>query len=310
MSFSKDTKKDLCSMEVSDENKLHALVYGMVLFSKQFSPAAVSFTTECKAAAAYYSEMVSSLTGAIVETTVQLTRRGGAERLYTVCIPDKNDCKKVFDFFGHSDRAASLRINRSNIYDDECLPYFLRGAFLVCGNVASPEKDYHMEFVVVHMNLANDLCKIISETEINPKGIKSVCRKGNYIVYTKGSESIADILGYIGAQKSYFDILDAKIVKSLRNNANRQTNFDMANSKKTAFAAARQLEAIRIIREAGEISNLSDDLKELALLREEHPEYNLRDLGEALTVPISRSGVNHRLARLIEIAGNISGKPV
>ena len=84
----------------------------------------------------------------------------------------------------------------------------------------------------------------------------------------------------------------------------------MANTKKTANAAARQLEAIRIIREAGALSGLSDDLRELAVLREAHPEYNLRELGEELSSPISRSGVNHRLARLIDIAVNISGKPV
>lgn len=310
MSFSKETKAELCGREETEKNKLHALVYGMVLFSKQFSPESLTFTTESKPVAALYSGLVSSLTGVITETSSRIIRRGGEQGSYTVSVPGKEECKRVYDYFGHVDNTPSLRLNRSNIADDDCLPCFLRGAFLVCGNVTDPGKDYHMEFVVPHMNLANDLCRIISEIEIAPKGINTVCRKGNYIVYTKGSEGIADMLAYMGAQKAYFDILDAKIYKSVRNDANRRTNFDMANTKKTANAAARQLEAIRIIREAGALSGLSDDLRELAVLREAHPEYNLRELGEELSSPISRSGVNHRLARLIDIAVNISGKPV
>ena len=166
MSFSKETKKELCSeMPVSDKS-LQAFVYGMVLFSRVFFFLAVSFTTESRAAASTYSSALSSLTGVIVDMRSVLTRRRGENSMFTLTVPDSTDCARVFDHFGHDDKAASLRINRANIDSEDELPYFLRGVFLVCGSVTDPEKDYHMEFVVPHMNLAKDLSRLIGEIEI------------------------------------------------------------------------------------------------------------------------------------------------
>ncbi len=302
MSFSKETKRELCSEMPSSDKAMQAFVYGMVLFSKVFSYGAVSFATESRPAATAYSAALSSLTGVIVDTRTVLTRRRGESRMYTLTVPDSSDCARVFDHFGHDDKAASLRINRANIDSEEELPFFLRGAFLVCGSVTDPEKDYHMEFVVPHMNLAKDLSRLIGEIEIISCQANMVRRKGSYVVYIKGSDSIADMLAYMGAPMASLEIIQQKIYRSVRNKANRQRNSDVANSNKTASAAAKQLAAILKIRQTMGLEALTAELRELALLREEHPEYNLRELGESLSTPISRSGVNHRLNRLMEIA--------
>lgn len=308
MSFSKQTKAELCSAKISTQEQRTALTYGMVLFSKVFSHSALSLTTECRPAALLYSEQIPVMTGAIVELKANLTRRGGQNSIFTISVPDRNDCGKIYDFFGHSERQPSLRINRANIDGDDCLPFFVRGAFLSCGNVTDPEKDYHLEFVVPHMNLASDLERIISEIqEINtePHTIK---RKGSYIVYIKGSDNIADILTYMGASMSALDIIQNKMLKSVRNSVNRRINSETANIKKTAAAAAKQLHAIEIIKKKRGLDFLPDDLKELAQVRSENPEYTLRELGAALSPPISRSGVNHRIQRLMEIAEELTDK--
>ena len=305
MSFSKDTKKEMCSIEAGSEEEKKALIYGMLLFSKVFSPDAVSFTTECHDAAVYYSQLVSSLTSVIVETSVSLTRKGADGKSCSLTIPDSADCRRLFDYFGHDANSLSLRINRSNIDEEGALPFFLRGAFLVCGNVSDPGKDYHLEFAVPHMNLAKDLARVISETEVLSAEPKTVRRKGSYVVYIKESDSIADILTYMGAQMASLEIMQKKIYKSVRNKVNRQINSETANSNKTALASAKQLSAIKKKKKTKGMSYLSDDLRELAQLRIDNPEFNLRELGEALSTPISRSGVNHRLMRIMEIAENL-----
>ena len=305
MSFSKDTKKEMCSIETGSEEEKKALIYGMLLFSKVFSPDAVSFTTECHDVASYYSQLVSSLTSVIVETSVSLTRKGADGKSCSLTIPDSADCRRLFDYFGHDANSLSLRINRSNIDEEGALPFFLRGAFLVCGNVSDPGKDYHLEFAVPHMNLAKDLARVISETEVLSAEPKTVRRKGSYVVYIKESDSIADILTYMGAQMASLEIMQKKIYKSVRNKVNRQINSETANSNKTALASAKQLAAIDKIKKTKGMSYLSDDLRELAQLRIDNPEFNLRELGEALSTPISRSGVNHRLMRIMEIAENL-----
>lgn len=308
MSFSKKTKEELCRAEfISDEQK-QAAAYGMLLFSRLFSASAINFTTESRHTAMLYSETISSMTSSIIELSVKLTRRGGENRLFTLSVPDVNDCRKIFDIFGHSVSSPSLRINRANIDGDECLAYFLRGVFLVCGSVTDPEKDYHLEFVVPHKKLASDLEKIITEIdEINTEP-HTVNRKGSYIVYIKGSENIEDMLTYMGAPMSALNIIQSKMVKSVRNRINRRVNSETANSNKTAAAAAGQLRAIKNIIERKGIDYLPDELKELAEIRLENPEYNLRELGAALKDPISRSGVNHRLQRIIAISEELSGK--
>ena len=210
---------------------------------------------------------------------------------------------RIFSDFGHSVSQVTLRVNRANVPGEEFSSAFVRGVFLSCGSVSDPMKSYHAEFCVSYKNLAADLCKILGEVTECSFLPKTVLRSGNYIVYFKGSEQICDLLTYIGAPISAMEIMGTKAVKQVRNNINRRINGEMANIGKVASASARQIEAIKLIKQKQGLDTLPSDLREIAYLRLENPEMSLRDLGQNLNPPISRSGANHRIQRLLEYAG-------
>lgn len=122
------------------------------------------------------------------------------------------------------------------------------------------------------------------------------------MVYSKGMEQVTDVLTYLGAQSAAMELMQVKMLKEVRNQVNRRTNFETANLGKTATAAARQLLAIQKIVASTGLGELPEDLRELAELRLQNPDMSLRELGETLSPPLSRSGVNHRLQRLVELA--------
>lgn len=225
--------------------------------------------------------------------------------LSKISLINADDCLRIFDDYGHHDNDISLRVNRANISSDELVAAFLRGAFEGCGSVSDPMKSYHAEFCVPHKNLSVDLCKILSEIPECDFTPKTVVRNGSYVVYFKGSEQICDLLTYIGATNCAMEIMGTKAVKQVRNNINRRINSEVANITKIASASAKQLAAIQKIKDKKGIESLPDDLREIAVLRLENPEMSLRDLGQNLSVPISRSGANHRMNRLLEYAEDL-----
>lgn len=300
MSFSSDIKKELCLAEVFERDALKAELYGMLLFCKYFSESKIVFTTENKYAGKRFSFLLQNLYMPIIEKQTTLRARNSDCQLYKISVIDSTECKRIFEDFGHSKSMVSLRINRANVYSEELFSAFLRGAFLSCGSVSDPMKGYHAEFCVPHKNLSADLSKLLSEItecELTPK---TVVRNSTYVVYFKGSEEICDLLAYIGATNSAMEVMGTKAIKLVRNNVNRRTNGEIANIGRIATASAKQLEAIEHIKKTVGIDSLPDDLREIAYLRLENPEMSLRDLGNSLNPPISRSGANHRMQRLLE----------
>ena len=303
MSFSSDIKKELCTAEVYERDLLKAELYGMLIFGKTFRQDKIVFTTESVDAARRITMLLQNLYMPIIEKQAALRAKTGQSHLFKISVIDSDECKRIFEDFGHMGKQITLRVNRANIYSEELAQAFLRGVFLSCGSASDPQKGYHAEFCVPYKNLAADLCKILSE--INECGFspKTVLRSGNYIVYFKGSEQICDLLTYTGAPISAMEIMGTKAVKQVRNNINRRINGEMANIGKIASASARQIEAIKLIKKKQGLDTLPGDLREIAYLRLENPEMSLRDLGQNLNPPISRSGANHRIQRLLEYAG-------
>lgn len=302
MSFSSEIKKELCSAEIYEKELLKAELYGMLLFGKTFSADKIVFTTENTYACKRSVFLLQNLYMPIIEKQTALRTKSNDSHLYKIKIVDSDECKKIFESFGHSEQQVTTRVNRANVCSEELSSAFVRGAFLSCGSVADPMKGYHAEFCVPHKNLSIDLCKIlteITECEFTPK---TVVRNGNYVVYFKGSEQICDLLTYIGAPVKAMEIMGTKAVKQVRNNINRRINSEVANIGKVAAASAKQLEAIEYIKKTKGLEVLPDDLREIAYLRLENPEMSLRDLGQNLNPPISRSGANHRIKRLLEYA--------
>lgn len=309
MSFSSDIKKELCSVEVYDRESLKAELYGMLLFGKSFSESKIVFKTENTFACKRITFLLQNLYMPIIEKQTALRTRSNENHLYKIVVVDSEECRKIFEDFGHSKSQVTLRVNRANVSSDELSSAFIRGVFLSCGSVADPMKGYHAEFCVPHKNLSLDLCKILSEItecELLPK---TIVRNGSYVVYFKGSEQICDLLTYIGAPISAMNIMGTKAVKQVRNNVNRRINSEVANIGKIASASARQLEAIENIKMTSGLEILPEDLREIAYLRLENPEMSLRDLGQNLIPPISRSGANHRMQRLMEYSQKTEVKP-
>lgn len=304
MSFSSDTKKELCTVKNLTLTENFAECYGLLLFCKKFSPEKIEFHTESRSVASRFSQLISSAFGVIVEQTTSLTGRHGGGNEFTVTVPLKSDCQRIYTYFGYTGKEINHRINRAITEDDSCTSAFLRGAFLSCGSVNNPEKDYHLEYSVPYQTLCNDLVKTINDVDQLTYLLKIVQRKGSYVAYLKDSEQISDFLAFINAPLASMKIIETKIIKGIRNDANRKANSEVANIKKTVAAAMEQINAIEYIKETVGLDTLSDDLKELALLRLDNPDLSLRQLGEMLVPPISRSGVNHRMKRILEM-----GKP-
>ena len=299
MSFSANVKNEILSTELENNCCLHSFAYGMMLFSRAFSYYDMYLLTEHEGVAEKYSELMKTVCG--VEPNLIKSDAGK----FKVEVTKKEDRLKVLETFGYDKKTGASRLNWSNITDECCKVAFLKGAFLTCGTVNDPNKNYHLEFVVPYLNLSRDLKLFINDyDELNVEP-KSITRNSNYIIYFKISESIEDLLTVMGAFNSSLEVMGVKMYKDMRNNVNRRLNFENANLDKTIGASQKQVDAIIHIKNTVGLSYLSDDLRELAEIRLENPYISLRELGDMLSNPISRSGVNHRLKRICEIANEI-----
>lgn len=183
-----------------------------------------------------------------------------------------------------------------------CKRAFLRGAYLCIGSMSDPGKSYHLEFDCIREERARLLQDLIGEFDIPAK---IAVRKKYYVVYVKEGAAICDMLNIMGAHVSLMDFENQRIVKEVRNSVNRKVNCETANITKTVNAAAAQVRDIMLIQETYGLDELPENLREIAELRLEYQEATLQELGVLLTPPVGKSGVNHRLRKLSEIAESV-----
>lgn len=293
MSFTQEVKSELSRLEFESDCCKRSFAYGFLLYGKSFTSRSVSCATHYADVMDKFIHTIEETAG--VETNVTQLKSGK----YTLKIVSAEDRKKAIEYFDHTLNTVSLRINRGVFEDDECYGAFLRGVFLSCGSIANPNNGYHVEFVVPYRNLCMDLLKILTDYGLKAK---SIMRKYSYVIYLKDSESIEDLLTLMGAVNSSLEIMGIKVQKNVKNKINRQMNFESANMSRSIEAGLAQVEAIEIIEKKQGLDSLSDELKEVAILRKENPDMSLKQLGQSLRIPISRSGVNHRLMKIMELA--------
>jgi len=183
-----------------------------------------------------------------------------------------------------------------------CQRAFLRGAFLSVGSMSDPRKGYHLEFVCTREAKAEQLREVMQGFGIDAK---IVLRKKYYVVYLKEGSCIVDLLNVCEAHKALMDFENLRILKEMRNSVNRRVNCETANITKTVNAAARQIEDIEYIRDYYGFQNLPENLRQIAEVRLEHPDAPLKELGNYLEPPVGKSGVNHRLRKISELADKI-----
>ena len=302
MSFASELKDELCRRAPEEEPFLHALLFGFLLFSRKFSAEEICFSVAHEPTAHLFAECLAVHCGISAKISFYERVRG---TLYHVSIDSAADRKRLLATFYHSEKEPHLRINRANLENEESFPYFLRGAYLVCGSISDPQKDYHLEFDIARMNLCRDLATLIGEVLEEPK---ISIRRGVHVIYYKESENIEDMLTYMGAYVSSMNMMNVKIVKEVRNKVNRQLNCENANQDKALDAGIQQAADIRLIyKEKGRMW-LSDELRAVADIRLENPDLTLREIGKLLEPNLSRSGVNHRLQRLHALAEDLRRK--
>ena len=198
-------------------------------------------------------------------------------------------------------------VNQLLIKSTCCQRAFLRGAFLSVGSMSDPVKGYHLEFDCFDKEKAEQLQRVIAGFGIESK---IILRKKYHVVYLKEGSGIVDLLNVCGAPVSLMNLENTRILKEMRNSVNRRVNCETANITKTVNAAARQVEDIEYLREHYGFGNLPENLRQMAEVRLEHADAPLKELGGYFHPPIGKSGVNHRLRKLSELAEKVrSGKP-
>ena len=243
---------------------------------------------------------------------IQTENEGVARKCFTLL-------EKAFNIEAEITVKKSRYLKKSNVYivtaksdkpllgntiiqKDCCKRAFLRGAFLGTGSISAPSKGYHLELVCTIQEKATKLQEIIKSLGLDAK---IVARKKYFVVYIKEGEQIALALALMGANVALMNLENVRILKEVRNNVNRKVNCETANINKTVSAAVKQIEDIRYIEETMGFSDLAPGLQEVATMRLEYPDATLKELGEMLTPSVGKSGVNHRLRKLQNIADDM-----
>jgi len=226
-------------------------------------------------------------------------------KLYLVQLAESGSIKKMVSWLGYPEPGSFL-LNHSLpqvlLKKRCCRRSYLGALFIVRGFLSSPNQTYHMELLLVYEEFALQVAKMMQSFNLHPRVLK---RRQGYMVYLKGAEQIAEFLRVIGAFNALLQFENTRIVKEMRNQVNRLVNCETANLKKTVSAAQKQLEAIKLIQERMGLHKLPRSLQVLALVRLKNPEASLKELGELCDPPLGKSGVNHRLRRIEEIAASL-----
>jgi len=309
MSFSRDVKEELTKTVVKDENQKIAELAGFLItncvVTREDGEFILKMSTENELAIRRIYTTFKTHYGIIAKSNVERPKVPGAEPLYHLKIYNKTDLKTIFDeSFLNINEKLQLVLNDKNIIieNTETQRAFLRGVFLGSGSVVNPDSRYHLELVTSNQENAIFINEIIESFDISSKMIK---RKRDFVIYLKGAESISTFLAVIGSNQGTLKFEETRVIKEVRNNINRLSNFENANFDKTVDASLSQLDDINLIRKNRKFSKLPEPLKEIARLRMAYKEATFEELGKMLEPNLSRAGVSHRFKRLHEIAEEI-----
>ncbi len=291
MSFCADVKNELSALRIYGCCK-QAFVYGFMLYSKAFNIKKISLQTANENVAKAYCNAVYE----VYKIKPQITVGGAVKPTYKAEIISEADRLKILAAadFGIEENV----IDRTLFFRECCQHSFIRGAFLACGNINDPEKEYRAEFNVKNEKTADELLCLLEENGIS---MRKAMRKNGVQLYTKASAVIEDLLTLMGASRQTLNIIDTKILKSIKNNINRVRNCDSANISKTVEASIKQRVAIDFLEKNDKLYSLPEELLLAAILRKENPNATLKELCRLSSESLTVSGLNHRLNKIIDI---------
>lgn len=295
MSFSSNVKAELCRLPLHKTCCAVAEAYGVLLFCNTFSPAGIRIVTESREFAARLPKLFRKA------FDLEFDQCPDSDRGKQVfLLEDRQKLRAIYSTFGlDAETTVTLHVNLGILEEECCRISFLRGAFLAGGSVTDPEKRYHLEITTSHLKVSREVYSLMLEQQFL---IKDTIRSGNYILYFKQSDYIEDFLTTLGAPVCAMHIMEAKVEKDMRNEINRRVNCDTANMTKVVDAAQEQLAAIRKLEASGAYNDLPDKLRKTAELRKEHPEATLSELAQMQDPPLTKSAINHRMRKILELA--------
>lgn len=310
MSFSSTVKDELCRLENLSDCCIKSELAAVVRLNGAAAavPAGgynIRVTTENAAFARWIYSSIRHLCNISPEVTIRKSRKLKKHVSYMLFITPALGSANLIRQIGASvsetpGQLPELVLPELNGLKKQCCKKaFLRGAFLAGGSISDPEKTYHLELTSRTVEQARELKRLLLSFGLHAR---IILRKGSYVTYLKEGENIVDFLNIVGAHKALMELENVRILKGMRNNVNRIVNCETANLEKTVNASVRQVENIKYIAENIGFDSLPAGLREVAELRLEYSDSNLVELGQLLTPPLGKSGVNHRLRKLDQIA--------
>jgi DNA-binding protein WhiA len=304
MSFSSDVKNEVARLEGEDQETECAELFGLLRISGSVSLSGqrvgLHFATENAALARRVLRLLKDNFAVQTEVIVTRSTRLKKNNRYQVHVVPSEEARAALSKLHILSpiAAAGAELLKKNASRRS----FLRGVFLAGGSVSKPISDYHLEIVSDNLDMSRYICKIMKGFDL-PARI--VDRKKNFIVYLKEGNAIATFLSLIGAHGSYLEFENVRVLKDMRNQVNRVVNCETANLNKTVQAAVRQIAAIRIIEQKKGLESLPEALQEAARLRLNHQELSVGELAALTEDHIGKSGLNHRLKKIEELAGKL-----
>ena len=295
MSFCGKLKTELCNIKSSECCRI-AECYGIMLFGRFFSRDKIGIQTENEAVAQDFCYLLKKCFGIYVSPVSSTGKR----IVHKVSIQNAADCQKIFERLGSEDIFYTDILSK-----DCCRAAFIRGMFLSCGQCEEPEKNPRIDLIVKNEALVPTVIGLLNDAEIEPN---MTVRSGKTVIYLKKSETVEDFITIMGAGNITLELMDLKIIKEVRNNINRRNNAEEANTAKMIEASIKQRNAISYLIKKEKFDILPEELQEVALLRMANKEATLSELCKLSSFPLTRSGLNHRLKRILEVAQNYGYK--
>lgn len=310
MSFSRNVKKELSVQLSKGRHCLLAELATIISYSGRIirdnQKFYLVFQTENIDIARKYFTLIKKTFNINLDISVKGSANTKKVRTYTLMIKDTDSVMMVLKgtkLFEHELSSGQIPMPGQMIVQNNCCKRaFIRGAFLSSGSISNPKKTYHFEIVLSNYEKAVQLQDVINGFSMDAKIIK---RKKYFVVYIKEGAQIVEVLNVMEAHVALMDLENVRILKEMRNSINRQVNCEAANIGKTVIAASKYIEDIKYIKDTIGFSDLPKGLEEIAILRTQHPEAALKELGEMLIPPLGKSGVNHRLRKLSVIADQL-----
>lgn len=310
MSFSSDVKEELSRLPVEDKHcavvELSAIIqYCGRAVKNTEGGYEITLHTENGTVARRFYTLIKETFGFQPKITFLKNDYFKKNRVYAITLENPKDTLRILksahiiNDMGQVREEGNVNVLLSGT---NAIRAFLRGAFLSSGSITDPEKNYHFEVVCSSLDQAEQLCDLLTYFKIEAKTVK---RKKYDVVYIKEGSMISDVLNVMEAHKAMMDFENVRILKDVRNEVNRRVNCEAANINKTVSAAHRQIEDIEYIESQIGLRRLPVNLQDVARARLERPDASLKELGEMLEPPVGKSGVNHRLRKLGQMARDL-----